>query len=142
MSPYRPAFLLGDPIEPRTQRAGYCPWCRAPVSFAAAARTAVCAACGAAYASSLALTTEKAASPTAPSARRTDEPASPAGESDVRSKAIVVGSVAAVAAISFFIWFVSAFPDQPHLIVVAALTTMAAALLAGLVRGVSSRTRH
>ncbi len=42
---------------------GACPWCRAPVSFAASEQTAVCDRCGARYASELALATTQPATP-------------------------------------------------------------------------------
>ena len=43
---------------------GACPWCRAPVSFAASDRTSVCDRCGARYSSELALTTTRPVAPT------------------------------------------------------------------------------
>lgn len=54
-SPYRALFI--EPL-PEAPGAGHCPWCRATVSFNANSRLAVCHACDATFATSIASVTE------------------------------------------------------------------------------------
>ena len=53
-TPYRELYVA--PVRPPVEMAvGHCPWCRAEVEFRRALRNAVCAACGARYATAQAL---------------------------------------------------------------------------------------
>src|SRR5262245_7532513 len=67
-APYREMFIETAPVRPGS---GHCPWCRAAVDFNANERIAICPACDATFATSIARWTEP---PPENRTRRVSEP--------------------------------------------------------------------
>src|SRR5262245_51204594 len=129
-TPYRELYV--EPPKPRDTERGRCPWCRANVEFRRAARRAVCADCGARYATSQAL-------------RVRDEPVAVAGRAtaaqtlnrdyDLSTFGPVAWRVAlCVALVVGFVMVAAVSSGGPGAIVWVDLVTIVIALLVNIVR--------